>query len=113
MKASELRIGNWVSQFDKPVKVVSVSSDNGEDMEGVNVRGGWDGELIADIDMEDTHPVPLTPEIFDNGMDLISEKLSHSIADEIADIVDIRDWPLHRYQNLIFALTGTELEINL
>ena len=127
---NELRIGNWLFGIDTPLvprqskryfQVDNISND------GINCWrvDGFDTEYAT------FEPIPLTPEVllaagfqkFDNTWIIgrISEwevhlmKYGFVITHETCDprIWNIPINTLHGVQNAIFALTGTELEIDL
>ncbi len=109
MKANELRIGNWVYD-DEYYKIE-----------------GW--ELGADNADEAFDPIPLTPEILEKcGFVKESDKWFISSSNIHLTVFNLREAfsvyindklivyavdCLHQLQNLYFALTGEELQINL
>ena len=117
MKAQELRIGNWIETLSGMEQCVDVLCDsvNTKSIEGINY-----GEI---------NPIPLTEEwlvkfgfekrryihegiIF--GKDEFWD-LEYYIAHDIYEISQLEIDNLkyvHQLQNLYFALTGNELEIN-
>lgn len=130
LKASELRIGNWISE------TIGWWGNGG--LEGsypmnIQVKPQNINELISDpyLDAEKTilrfHPIPLTPEILEkagfekkpvsqgyvpyvNGRFYYNETTSEI---EIDDNVRVKVEYLHQFQNLYHAIIGEELEINL
>lgn len=96
IKANELRIGNWVM------------------LAGTY----WQIGFAKEIDVHHFEPIELTPEILEkikfSGM-IFPAQLSVSNTGKYywGNVVDIEIKHLHQLQNLYFALTGTELEINL
>jgi len=118
MEANEIRVGNWLEWNKKPFKVCAI------------FRSVTENELWAK-DNNELHPIPLTEEILlkcgfkyykeSNSYELDcgfsvpiwgkydSENNLHVSCDEIG----IEIHYLHQLQNLYFALTGQELEINL
>lgn len=116
MKANELRIGNYVIEFHTVVKITSIGieyikTDRGLTKinhpanilpipltEGVLLKSGF-------ISMENN-------EIFEHS----KFSLKCDISDKSVCISDSWEWKdvefVHQLQNLIFALTGEELEIN-
>jgi hypothetical protein len=124
--ASELRIGNWVElnyYRDKPENVIVQQIAANQ----LWVRGV---DFNISLFLNNFSPIPLTPEILKtcgfeweiyghNGeMDVASCDLGKiSISDEMVvwanheEVEHIKY--LHQLQNLYFALTGNELEINL
>ena len=126
----ELRIGNWVFGLDTPL--MPSQSKKYFQVDGISEDGincwrveGFDSEYAT------FEPIPLTPEVllaagfqnFDNTwiVGRISEwevhlmKYGFVITHETCDprIWNIPINTLHGVQNAIFALTGTELEIDL
>jgi hypothetical protein len=113
MQANELRIGNWVKLP--------------EDVEGDRYAqiGRDDFEYVRGLcNIEQMSPIPLTPEILEKagfkkefyGWTKSWVELSF----EYHFMVNIGEYhitdplqSLHQLQNLYFALTGTELVINL
>lgn len=103
IKASELRLGNWVSCEGKPYQV------NMNILQSFTVSPVW------------MDPIPLTPEILEKcdfdewGFQIvrkdgyISIQANQYIMDEENEIATCEY--LHQLQNLYFALTGEELEI--
>lgn len=118
IQANELRIGNWIEVLGY------VQIKNGNDID-IIIRGGEDG----------SNGIPLTPEILEKAKGWVSRphlndwffKLQGTLTiliytppfksfsicesnDEPCFIVDCEY--LHNLQNIFFALTSTELEIN-
>jgi hypothetical protein len=110
IKANELRIGNWVYNSGEPYKIDWRNDDY------------WHTDSLE--------PIPLTPEILEKcGFNNFGKDLIHSdfAIEKRKDIAVL--WPnegctethnikvpckyLHQLQNLFFALTGEELEINI
>lgn len=132
----ELRLGNWVLIGGRPQKIDSIVSDKNMDVlySGVNIeleRGYYgDAALIAYSNPE---PIPLTPEILEKaGFELLpgghhyaygENPLTHDYMIVVKYSVIINGFfyqnghfhikHLHQLQNLYFALTGQELEIEL
>jgi len=125
MNISELRIGNYVQVIHKGIgKVVAIFKDH---IQFENTLG------ISQAEDTNIEPIPLTPDILDKcgfergeapwGGYLFSisyEEKIRIVRDEMMGWT----WPLygttpvivrylHQLQNLIHALTGKELEINL
>jgi hypothetical protein len=111
MKANELRIGNWITEF-------TTAHPNGK-----NIQLDW---ISRDDDFENCRAIPLTPEIL--------EKCGFETPDGYIDTVKYKDGVmidfnrgkyllrennrieikyLHQLQNLYFSLTGEELEVKL
>lgn len=103
IKANELRIGNWV----------------------MLAGAYWQIGFAEEIDVHHFEPIELSPEILEKAGLTKSDKVD--IAYTISIFTNLPDGKIHRYhkeglsepkylhqlQNLYFALTGTELEINL
>jgi hypothetical protein len=120
MKPQELRIGNWVLMDNEPTRVESIS-DN-----AINLFSDWEFYF---------KPIPLTPEILDKaGFRKINYYEGNAFGLEISDSHELvcnerMFWLacddsfynepldhikyLHQLQNLYFALTGEELNIQL
>lgn len=121
IKANELRIGNWVILSEDSTKFI---------IEEISKTGlvVQNSQETAWIEIEEFEPIPLTEEI------LLKCGFEHSIAglfgnNYMLNSVSIQlktlgayilvCYPkceikyLHQLQNLYFALTGQELEINL
>ena len=108
IKTEELRIGNWVLHDGKPVQVEKLEND---------------GQINNNFAFFD--PIPLTEEIllkcgFEHGFS--GFKYEDFRASDMADNgviqiefgnVSIGIKYLHKLQNLYFALTGKELNIDL
>lgn len=121
LKASELRIGNWIAKrigFDKIISIYSnkvVVSTPKEDEYG-----------YATLNMYDVKPIPLTKEIIEKaGMREKEDNVYYSFDRPNIKLTYVGQWHcyvdsypitlnyLHQLQNLYFALTGTELTIQL
>ncbi len=130
IKANELRIGNWVSHENKNGKFNFTIKELLS--KGINIEynnGCW---LIF---YEEVNPIPLTPEILKKmGFKIIPkdrlavyklEGLSlmpsgdyddgrfHAVGCSLDNTKVLYIFSLHQLQNLYFALTGEELQINL
>jgi hypothetical protein len=129
IKANELRIGNWVyDPFSKSfIQVVNITE--------TGINEGWDGSMDMGyvlsqqaIGEEDIEPIPLTPEILEKadcsyiGIDdwysnFEPTWIMRNEDDGFTLIIEGKEFRkikyVHEYQNLYFALTGSELEINL
>lgn len=127
MQAKELRIGNWVNWVeyfdDTYIQITGMASGNFED-----VYFTWEGETERDASITKgfIKPIPLTEEIL-----LKSGFTSGGIEEDVYKLqdfyVDLREesvliggeWIglefkyVHTFQNLYFALTGEELNIEL
>lgn len=113
IKQSELRIGNYVSEYNKHVVVTE------------NTFKNWSNLNLQHF----FNPIPLTEELISNiclnenkvmGMYRLQATdnycISFSIDNDmiyIGDDIEIKisDTPMHKLQNLYFALTGEELPI--
>ena len=130
IQANELRIGNWVQ----------LKSDISGQLKNIQVDSEW---FMSEADQRLSEPIPLTPEIlekcgfvvvksgwykknyFTDCNEAVEEmQISYNIFTGRCGIGDAdNDWgtamlgktftSLHQLQNLYFALTGTELIINL
>lgn len=123
VKASELRIGNFIEAQGKIILVESIHE------KGLNVYStveyGHTSVIEPDISLSEANPIPLTPEILEKCGFGQSESIhfhgqlrgeNHKgVAVVVRYIKDFMIFPqyLHQLQNLYFALTGTELEIKL
>lgn len=117
MKASELRVGNWVNTPEGVYQVIDVLCDSVNTIAQYSLPYDW-------ID-----PIPLTPEILEKcGFELLPFRqaacqlkrlriwigtgscLSYLKYEDIDDSVYIGELKhLHQLQNLFHALTGEEL----
>lgn len=128
IKATELKIGNWIWFMDEAVLIDAVDSDGCLNILA-SINNG--GNVSSSCDMAD--PIPLTPEILEK-CGFIESRGSYWIgAGEESFIVQNEaggfrlmvmsydDYApygkplgyLHQLQNLYFALTGEELTVNL
>lgn len=135
MEAKELRIGNWVLAKEKMTEVGDILYD------GINMD--WNHELsTVEFRWKDIKGIPLTPELLEKvGFEYTNdpnfdkyanakmyfkgsvqigcrEKENNLIWRHVAyfygyPITTNSVMHLHQLQNLYFALTGEELEINL
>lgn len=140
MKASELRIGNWVKTLEdgsthfRQVTGIEIASEN-QRIDGFTrpfVRCGHMAAILNDEDIEYISPIPLTPEILEKagfvtigryaigvgGYNVFAkgriELLQPNEGDPyILAFYEAKITHLHQLQNLYFALTGQELTINL
>ncbi|MGN6438188.1 MAG: hypothetical protein ACTHMM_16730 [Agriterribacter sp.] len=115
----ELRVGNWVlciyeDKSEYPVKVVAITE------EGFTTRGD---EVYPHKD-DELEGISLTPEILENcGFEYNGDhffkdevclfKLGNSGIHFLYDYTGKEIKYFHQLQNLYFALTGKELEVNL
>jgi hypothetical protein len=128
MNFKELRIGNWVEDEDDShdrwqVERIEPGKEETKGMWFVN--GRW---------TEDLQPIPLTPEILEKAGFMESQDNTYYLPkmDYTVDFVGVILWKkeyfrlneeftsvgkpiqyLHQMQNLFFALTGEELNIEL
>lgn len=130
MEIKELRIGNLVDTVYEPKKVRITSIRDGF------VSANFSDKVIETISLKSINPIPLTEEIllkcgfeaksiYDNfilnGIEIMStiriistnERKSFYLDGNIPDFIKIKIESLHQLQNIYFALTGEELEINL
>lgn len=111
MNANELRIGNWVTTFEDetPIQITPRKFEVG----------------VCRYGAQDFNPIPLTPEILEkagferyapmmyrlkNGWHWITVDVNSAYING-KQLILLEH--LHQLQNLIFALTGEELEIKL
>jgi hypothetical protein len=135
IQANELRIGNWVN-YCGAIDFVTVINTDDENFEFINTTS------YSNISLEDIKPIPLTEEIllkcgfikdfnqfFSPIVLLLNDSLEmYADNQDNYSLVNLFTIPiyedcdtfnllqieyLHQLQNLYFALTGTELEINL
>lgn len=125
INSEEIRLSNWVSENGKPVQVDAFdyygalmaedrSYDDGyrtiKDPEGIPLTDGLLSNLgyIRDNQHECfvlwQSDCGVAIEFYDNGIHLIG----HTMADELSHVKY-----LHQLQNLLFALSGKEININL
>lgn len=134
IKANELRVGNWVNRndLDGVYTVRSVCIDRVHPINLIERDSVKNINWACECALSELEPIPLTPEIlekagfeedklhecyviwnsvsnvaiefFDNQLQLVGQ----NSAEEIGHIKH-----LHQLQNLYFALTGEELNINL
>jgi len=132
MKANELRIGNWVHNTNKDVRVKSLSDDSFMSIV-------TEPNLIGATHGGDIHPIPLTEEWlvkfgWDNGMitkgfNRVYVKLNCTVStpsgDEfiygiyvckkrngVGDLITQVKY-VHSLQNIYFSLTGEELSYSM
>ena len=104
MKASNLRIGNWVTWFHPENGFVECKVD-------IDILNTMTSEYFEDSDTE-VEPIPLTEEWLLNMPDWFRELISDgymNFSECPTGYVDVKF--VHTAQNLYFALTGEELEI--
>jgi hypothetical protein len=118
MKANELRIGNWYQNHKGEYQQITPRFFS-------SLAGGlsWEDQKAAGYSELSGyfHPIPLSPEILEkcgfkdeygngryyfDGFEYYNGKLWFRTA-------EIKIQYLHQLQNLYFALTGEELEVNL
>ena len=129
MKASELRIGNKAFYKEKVVEIASVSgikySFGNQDI----TISTSDNSLLS-VDILQLQPIHLTPELLEK-CGLVYDGEYFTIKNSYLELKPIEDGKfqltinsaeyeaksiveyLHQLQNLYFALTGRELEIDL
>lgn len=131
IQAKELRVGNKIYSADKD-NILTVEEIRYTTVRVSYIRLDTKQPHVSISHFEDFNPIPLTPEILEqcgfekaveNAGRLVCWKKSKlTIAKWIEGkwqcwlgTVDIRKSPqsLHQLQNLYFALTGEELQINL
>jgi hypothetical protein len=134
IQPQELRLGNWIVIGGKPAQVTCVST------EGVSADSNTTSYCFEKF--EDIHPIALTAELLEKaGFENITPEYDNGIVhtfkkylliirftwDEDGTLFTARTaslengmrnysiilTSLHQLQNLYFALTGKELEINL
>lgn len=129
MKANELRIGNWVD-YEKTTHIITAIDS------GNYGRSRWIKQSASEPDYEHTfkeiEPISLTPEILEkagfhkhNNAWVMPDFNENNYTKDYFTIWDydgtynlnttqfpIELKSLHQLQNLYFALTGEELEIN-
>ena len=123
MTANELRIGNYFQQpnDEKIYSVLAIDEDNvayGKDEIGFNHYWWWEIEHII--------PIPLTSEILEKagfkkcdrvevGWELngFQDMGKHGVIQRYISTNLLKLHYVHQLQNLIFALTGEELNIEL
>lgn len=136
MKSTELRIGNWVKSLDIEYSVISI--DQKGNVKGMDVLATEDGNTTFNLD-KTIQPIPLTDDIllkcgFDNNPNWLGrfDGTTHvldlgylffakgmmsiegvTLFDNSSRSTGIHIKNLHHLQNLYFALTGNELEINI
>ena len=110
MKNTELRIGNWVNAFGIEQEILI----------GVFYSKGADVWFVDHLEIKDIEPIPLTPEWLEGfgfkplvndwqikGMIIHTRKRGYVVNTRTQVIKYV-----HQLQNLYYALTNTELEIN-
>ena len=121
INANELRIGNWVRFKHLFCLIITIKQDNCEIQSD---------RIIVNSNYDDINPIPLTTEILENcGFEELEGNIYYKFFDYKEFRVFIRKennsvfmyWkgntvddsvnnlPIHRLQNIIFALTGEEL----
>lgn len=132
IQPNELRIGNWVLEGGEPSLIYSLSI-GGLTFHKVNDINIHNETLLVLETHEDRFaPIPLTPEILEQcGVAVFDNKPGVFILPNSPFLITegegyyslsigvglhqhlIRIFDLHQLQNLYFALTGRELEVNL
>jgi hypothetical protein len=130
LKATELRIGNWIKLYGNACQVTSLSNNSIEvDYASAEHEYTGEGPMI-----ESYEPIPLTPEIlqkagFISGRKYVFQSYEMEAYFELdGDVVKLFCQPndphytddiakpiqyVHQLQNLYFAITGVELSIEL
>lgn len=121
IQANELRIGNWIRYKEIPTIVLGINALDQKYLDP-------DGDIY---DLKQCYPIPLTEEIllkcvFEKSSDgehffighfgfcLVYDGQDYCVKPRIIDDLVIAYCKnLHQLQNLYFALTGKELEVNL
>lgn len=119
IQASELRIGNWYNEYGIPKKVTAGFIQSLFRIQSFN-------KLAIDVS-----PIPLTPEILEKAgfilrgfyyhfpnhdifkLEQYKLKNSYWLRHNTQSIDSVRINYLHQLQNLYFALTSEELQIDL
>lgn len=128
MKATELRIGNYVYHKDNSLQITNVIDFC------VNMEfGKYSGERNNEIDIDEISPIPLTPELLEKcGFEKLELRNGFFFGISIGGgrVFLLKYNPLrtdcfyehyygtkvqylHQLQNLCFALRGEELKITL
>ena len=127
MEANELRIGNYATEKGRTVEIVGMFGDK--------VHCKYADGFIGSMLLKYIEPIPLTEEIllkcgfvkhnllgysehfsyqkYIKGETITLNALYNSDFSILLHSVARKIDSLHRLQNIIFALTGEELEINL
>jgi hypothetical protein len=121
MEANELRLGNWVADAAGNYnRIAAISMPN--QIETYSKDVDW----LAACTVDDVSPIPLTPEILAKA-GFVNGKLNKfyvfangnlTVEGYEADynglyVGNIKNTYVHQLQNLYFALTGEELNIEL
>lgn len=118
LKASDLRIGNWLLHNGKPFEVIDIGMY-------VDADTNYDGWLIGAVRIEELQPIVLSPEILEkaglSNMESFLGVYRIKIDEMLIDIPMGKNKAaphakykyVHQLQNLYHSLTGTELEIEL
>lgn len=130
IQANDLRIGNLLKFNEETVDVESIGFD------GVNLRGGYDWSIDCEFNYDELEPIPLTEDILlkcgfvkhkagIGGCDMWQGMDAWEMDDEwlfrgsperglkLIGYFNSNIQYLHQLQNLYFALTGSELNIQL
>lgn len=129
IKSNELRSGNYIwNTFNNPLIVISINPYFGTDkyIEGVSCK--FENGIPSGFSpIDKINPIPLTEEILlkcgfkdgslgiesDYGAMLYGNTTTVSLEDCDGGDIGIKIKYVHQLQNLIFALTGKELQITL
>jgi hypothetical protein len=117
MQANELRLGNWVSESGWVHKIEKITLSDGEVFENLNpipITEEW--LLKFGFECYDTKVNPKPHKrwskwLFNLNIYQITYKKKNDIFLLIGTYAEIKY--VHQLQNLYFALTGEELQINL
>lgn len=111
MKATELRIGNWIGHTTGMFKVASDEFALIERDEEKYFPIPLNGEWLLKFGFE-KNPIPDRWFRFDmGGLELVRYKSPHYLVETIRNDKITSVQYVHQLQNLYFALTGNELKI--
>ena len=122
-QANELRIGNWVSFEKEPFIVTGINQIFNDEPYEVQLKDS--GGMFQDVGIEDISPIPITSDWLiklgfkDEGKEMCLSVLQYKIqysgwSPDILvsckeDNLVIKVKHIHHLQNIIFALTNSEL----
>lgn len=129
INANEIRIGNWVEI--RGIGHGSVTSINVKDISTISIKNAH--RYVSNSDLQLITPIPITSEILEKcGFKKVADEFykkdnlyfknydmdlclggTHYILDDFEDITTGECKYLHQLQNLYFALTGEELNVQL
>lgn len=110
MEINELRIGNWIDYYYPDDK-----DDDVIDRHYQQIDEDFMEVLLAARNYSSCYPIPLTPEILEKAGFGIKEP-SGTFAWKFSpagDVLNVSCQYVHQLQNLYFALTGNELNVEL